>query len=131
MARANPDGYTLIFATADIHSLNPHVYPDPTLDVRRDFIPIAEVGYYPMVLFVNPALKASNLKELVALAKQAPGKLTFASWGNGSSSQLAMTMFMNSSSHRANILSRRMTHMGIGVAKRGNYTYIVQRFIDR
>jgi uncharacterized protein YkwD len=43
----------------------------------------------------------------------------------------AMTMFMNSSSHRANILSRRMTHMGIGVEKRGNYTYIVQRFIDR
>jgi uncharacterized protein YkwD len=43
----------------------------------------------------------------------------------------AMTMFMNSSSHRANILSRRMTHMGIGVAKRGSYTYIVQRFVDR
>lgn len=43
----------------------------------------------------------------------------------------AMTMFMNSSSHRSNILARRMTHMGIGVAKRGNYTYIVQRFIDR
>ncbi|MPZ71743.1 MAG: hypothetical protein GEU74_00700 [Nitriliruptorales bacterium] len=43
----------------------------------------------------------------------------------------AMTMFMNSSSHRSNILSRRMTHMGIGVAKGGNYTYIVQRFIDR
>lgn len=43
----------------------------------------------------------------------------------------AMTLFMNSSSHRANILSRRMTVMGIGVAKRGNYTYIVQRFCDR
>lgn len=43
----------------------------------------------------------------------------------------AMTMFMNSTSHRSNILSKRMTHMGIGVAKRGNYTYVVQRFIDR
>jgi uncharacterized protein YkwD len=43
----------------------------------------------------------------------------------------AMNMFMDSSSHRSNILSRRMTHMGIGVAKRGQYTYIVQRFIDR
>ena len=42
----------------------------------------------------------------------------------------AMTMFMNSSSHRSNILKARWTHMGIGVAKRGNYTYIVQRFID-
>jgi uncharacterized protein YkwD len=43
----------------------------------------------------------------------------------------AMTLFMNSSSHRSNILNRRMSHMGIGVAKRGNYVYIVQRFIDR
>ena len=43
----------------------------------------------------------------------------------------AMNMFMDSSSHRSNILSSRMTHMGIGVAKRGQYTYIVQRFIDR
>ena len=43
----------------------------------------------------------------------------------------AMNMFMNSSTHRSNILARRMSHMGIGVAKRGRYTYIVQRFIDR
>lgn len=43
----------------------------------------------------------------------------------------AMTMFMNSSAHRSNILSKRMTHMGIGVAKRGNYAYVAQRFIDR
>ncbi len=43
----------------------------------------------------------------------------------------AMTLFMNSSSHRSNILNKRMSHMGIGVAKAGNYTYIAQRFIDR
>ena len=43
----------------------------------------------------------------------------------------AMTMFMNSSSHRANVLSSRMTVMGVGVYKRGNYTYLVQRFCDR
>ena len=49
----------------------------------------------------------------------------------GRAARSAMTMFMNSSTHRSNILARRMTHMGIGVAKRGSYTYIVQRFIDR
>lgn len=43
----------------------------------------------------------------------------------------AMTLFMNSTAHKENILKKRWTHMGIGVAKRGNYTYIVQRFIDR
>lgn len=50
---------------------------------------------------------------------------------SGDAAKSAMSMFMNSSSHRSNILSRRMSHMGVGVAKRGNYTYVVQRFIDR
>ena len=51
--------------------------------------------------------------------------------GANRAARSAMNMFMNSSSHRSNILSKRMSHMGIGVAKRGRYTYIVQRFIDR
>ncbi len=48
----------------------------------------------------------------------------------GDAARAAMRMFMNSSSHRANILRPRMTHMGIGIAKRGRYTYVVQRFVD-
>ena len=47
------------------------------------------------------------------------------------SARSAMSAFMNSSAHRSNILNRQMTHMGIGIAKAGNYTYIVQRFVDR
>lgn len=49
----------------------------------------------------------------------------------GDAAKNAMSMFMNSTSHRSNILNKRMSHMGIGVAKAGNYTYIVQRFVDR
>jgi len=92
VARSAPDGYTLIFTAADTHSINPHVYPKIAYDARRDFTPVAQVGYLPLALIVNPSVKASNVKEFVALAKAQPGKLTFASFGVGSSSHVAMEM---------------------------------------
>jgi len=92
IARSAPDGYTLIFTAADTHSINPHVYPKIAYDARRDFTPVAQVGYLPLALIVNPSVKASNVKEFVALAKAQPGKLTFASFGVGSSSHVAMEM---------------------------------------
>ena len=82
--------YTLIFTAADTHSINPHVYPKIAYDARRDFVPVAQVGYLPLALIVNPSVKANNVKEFVALAKARPGKLTYASFGVGSSSQVAM-----------------------------------------
>jgi tripartite-type tricarboxylate transporter receptor subunit TctC len=92
VAKSAPDGYTLMFTAADTHSINPHVYPKITYDARRDFIPVAQVGYLPLALIVNPSVKASNVKEFIALAKAAPGKLSYASFGVGSSSQVAMEM---------------------------------------
>jgi len=93
VAKSPPDGYTLIFTAADTHSINPHVYPKITYDAKRDFVPIAQVGYLPMALIVNPQVKATSVKEFVALAKAQPGKFTYASFGTGSSSQVAMEMF--------------------------------------
>ena len=92
VAKSTPDGYTLIFTAADTHSINPHVYPKIAYDARRDFVPVAQVGYLPLALIVNPSVKASNVAEFVALAKAQPGKLTYASFGVGSSSQVAMEM---------------------------------------
>jgi len=92
VAKSAADGYTLIFTAADTHSINPHVYPKIAYDARRDFVPVAQVGYLPIALIVNPAVKANSVKEFVALAKSQPGKLTFASFGVGSSSQVAMEM---------------------------------------
>jgi len=92
VAKSPPDGYTLIFTAADTHSINPHVYPKIAYDARRDFVPVAQVGYLPLALIVNPSVKASNVAEFVALAKAQPGKLTYASFGVGSSSQVAMEM---------------------------------------
>jgi tripartite-type tricarboxylate transporter receptor subunit TctC len=92
VAKSPPDGYTLIFTAADTHSINPHVYPKIAYDSRRDFIPVAQVGYLPLALIVNPSVKANNVAEFIALAKANPGKLTYASFGLGSSSQVAMEM---------------------------------------
>jgi tripartite-type tricarboxylate transporter receptor subunit TctC len=92
VAKSPPDGYTIIFTAADTHSINPHVYPKIAYDAKRDFVPVAMVGYLPLALMVNPSVKANNLKEFIALAKASPGKLTYASYGLGSSSQVAMEM---------------------------------------
>ena len=92
VAKSAADGYTFIFTAADTHSINPHVYPKIAYDARRDFTPVAQVGYLPIALIVNPSVKATNVAEFIALAKAQPGKLTFASFGIGSSSHVAMEM---------------------------------------
>ncbi len=92
VARAAPDGYTLVMTAADTHTINPHVYPKISYDARKDFVAVAQVGYLPYALIVNPKLGVSTVKEYIALAKKNPGKLTYASWGVGSSSHVAMEM---------------------------------------
>ncbi|RTZ47833.1 tripartite tricarboxylate transporter substrate binding protein [Candidimonas sp. SYP-B2681] len=92
VARAAPDGYTLVMTAADTHTINPHVYPKISYDARKDFVAVAQVGYLPYALIVSPKLGVSTVKEYIALAKKSPGKLTYASWGVGSSSHVAMEM---------------------------------------
>ena len=92
-AKAPGDGYTLIMAVADTHSINPHVYSNIRYDARKDFTPVGLVGYVSYALIVSPAIKATTVPEFAALARQQPGKLTYASWGIGSSSQVSMEMF--------------------------------------
>lgn len=92
VAKAAPDGYTILMTAADTHSINPHVYPKIAYDALKDFVPIAQVGLLPYALVVNPKVPAKNVKEFIALAHSQPGKLTYASWGVGSSSQVAMEM---------------------------------------
>jgi tripartite-type tricarboxylate transporter receptor subunit TctC len=98
VARATPDGYTLIFAPADTHSINPHVYTNIRYDAQRDFAPIALLGSLPMTLVVNPSLPVKTVDEWVAYVKARPGKISFGSWGVGSSSHVAMETLMLASS---------------------------------
>lgn len=92
VAKSASDGYTLLFTAADTHSVNPHVYQKISYDARKDFTPIVQVGLLPYALVVNPKLNVNNLNEFLALARKDPGKLTYASWGVGSSSQVAFEM---------------------------------------
>ena len=79
VARAAPDGYTLLMATNSTHSANPHLFKSLGYDPVKDFAPVARAGSYVFMLVVNPAVPAKTLPELVAYAKANPGKLTFAS----------------------------------------------------
>lgn len=87
-----PDGYTVVFTAADTHSINPHVYAKMRYDAKRDFTPVGIVGYLTMALIVNPNQPA-QLAQYVQAAKAKPRSLNYASWGLGSSSQVAMEMF--------------------------------------
>lgn len=91
-ARSPADGYNLIMAVADTHSINPHIYQNIRYDARKDFTPVGLVGYVSYALIVSPGVKATTVPQFVALAKSQPGKMTFASWGVGSSGQAAMEM---------------------------------------
>ena len=79
VARAAPDGYTLLMATNSTHSANPHLFKKLDYDPVKDFAPVARLGSYVFILVVNKDVPAKTLPELVAYAKANPGKLTFAS----------------------------------------------------
>jgi len=87
-AKTAPDGYTLLMASNGI-ATNNALFPQLAFDGRRDFAPVARIGYAPLVIVVPAASAAKSLKDLLAMAKAAPGKLTYATAGNGSSGHLA------------------------------------------
>lgn len=92
VARAAPDGYTLLYGTTALAS-SPAVYPRLGYDLMRDLAPIGLVVTMMNVLVVHPSLPARSVKELLALAKARPGELNSASAGMGSSNHLALVLF--------------------------------------
>ncbi|WP_219220315.1 Bug family tripartite tricarboxylate transporter substrate binding protein [Variovorax boronicumulans] len=93
VARATPDGQTLLFGTSGPLAINVSLYRKPGYDPVKSFAPVIQVGYLPNILVVNPSLPVKNVKELIAYAKANPGKLSYASSGNGASSHLAGVLF--------------------------------------
>jgi len=94
-ARATPDGYTLLMATAATHGINNTLYRKLSWDAVRDFAPISLVAIVPNLLVVNNALPVKNVKELIAYAKANPGKLNFGSPGNGATAHLSMELLQS------------------------------------
>jgi tripartite-type tricarboxylate transporter receptor subunit TctC len=84
VAKAAPDGYTLLMATVSTHAINPGLYKQMPYDPVRDFAPVGQVGVTPCVLAVNPSVPVKDVKSLVALLKANPGKYSYGSSGMGS-----------------------------------------------
>jgi tripartite-type tricarboxylate transporter receptor subunit TctC len=93
VARATPDGYTLLMGTIGTHSINPAVYPKLNYDPVADFAPVIQFGTAPNVLVVNPDLPVTTVKDLIAYIRARPGKVNYASSGNGTSNHLSGAMF--------------------------------------
>src|SRR3954468_816209 len=84
VARAEPDGYTLGLGGTGTLAIDPTLYPNVGYDPRKDFAPVGLIATSPLVVVVSPALPAKSIDDLIALAKQQPGKLAYASAGSGS-----------------------------------------------
>lgn len=96
VAKAKPDGYTLLMASSN-NAVNMSLFPKMSYDTVKDFSPITLVGYTPMVLLAQPSrVSAGNLREFIDQARSKPGKLVYASAGNGSASHLAAATFEQS-----------------------------------
>lgn len=88
VARAAPDGHTLLFASDSTFTVNPHLYARLPYDPLRDFAPIAQIVTFHQLLVAHPSLDAPTLAQLIARARTQPGQVTYASFGVGSSSHL-------------------------------------------
>ena len=93
VARSKPDGYTLLMAYSGYQVGNPHLFKDAGWEPIKDFVPVAMVTRAPQVVAIHHALPVNTLQELVAYAKNNPGKLNYASSGNGSIQHIAGELF--------------------------------------
>ena len=113
VAKADPDGYTLLSAPPPPLVINHNLYPklgfDPT-----EFVPIIIMGRVPNALVVNPKVPAKNVAELIACAKANPGKLTSATQGNGTTSHLTSELFQLMA--KVQVPARALSRLGAGAA---------------
>ena len=93
VAKAAPDGYTLVMGSIGTHATNSLIYPRMPYDTQNDFDPITQVAAVSLVLVVHPSVPAKSVKELIALLEKEPGRYNYASGGVGASQHLAGELF--------------------------------------
>jgi tripartite-type tricarboxylate transporter receptor subunit TctC len=92
VAKAPPDGTTLLLGNASTHAINQWLYKRIGYDPIKDFAPIAQVANVPLIMLVHPSLPVKSAKDLVALARKRPGQMNYASGGAGSTTHLSMEL---------------------------------------
>ena len=95
VARAEPDGHTLLLSGSPTHSVGPHLFKRLTYDPMRDVPPVAMIAVAPNLLVVGASLPVKSLGDLVRLAREKPRQLTYSSAGNGTSGHLAAELLKN------------------------------------
>ncbi|MFL5050736.1 MAG: Bug family tripartite tricarboxylate transporter substrate binding protein [Xanthobacteraceae bacterium] len=93
VAKADPDGSTLLLNSITTHGIGPHLYASLPYDPAKDFLPIILLAKLPLIMTVNASVPAASLQDVIALAKAQPGQLAFASSGNGGAPHLAGELF--------------------------------------
>lgn len=114
-AKAPPDGYTLLSAVNTTMVVNPFLHSKLSYDPLRDFAPVSMLAQISEVLVVNPSLGAKTLEEFVRLAKARPGRITYASSGNGTAMHLMMELFQR----KASIQLAHVPYKGVTPAMQG------------
>lgn len=95
VAKAAPDGYTILLGTSSTHGINPSLYPKLPYDPVKDFAPVALIAVNKFVAVVPASSPAKNLPEFIAMVRREPGKYAYASSGNGTTSHLAGSLFVH------------------------------------
>jgi len=121
VAKSKPDGYTLLL-TATPFVITPHVYKKLPYDALADFAPVLRIAAGPYVLVVHPSLGVGSVKELIALAKREPGKIDYASSGNGSAQHLVTALF----AHMSGIQLNHVPYKGSGPAQQDLMSGVVK-----
>ena len=97
VAKAKPDGYTLLMGNIGTQAINPSLYPKMSYDPDKAFAPISLVAELPLAMMVNPSVPAKTAQEFIALARSKPGQLSYSSSGSGGAPHLAAEMFKQGS----------------------------------
>ncbi|MBL8309012.1 MAG: tripartite tricarboxylate transporter substrate binding protein [Burkholderiales bacterium] len=126
VARSPADGYTLLYGTNGTHGINHALYAKPGFDPIKDFATVSRVSYIPAMLVVIPSVPAGTLKELVEYLRANPGKVSFASAGNGTTSHMAGELFKRV----AAVEIQHIPYKGGGPALTGLLGGEVQMMID-
>ena len=95
VAKAPPDGYTILLGTNGTHAINPSLYAKMPYDAVRDFAPLTLIASVPNIFISHPSLPAKTMKDIVTLAKAQPGKIIYASSGTGTPQHLSVELFKN------------------------------------